>query len=119
MPVHLSYISQENRLDVRFDGNLDVTVAQAVCDICNTIPTDLTSCIIDLTDVERLFDSGVALLQRLHRRLVEIGTTVVILSDHPRIYALFPTITRAPLYPLQKHPLFVFDRPVHAGPSSF
>jgi ABC-type transporter Mla MlaB component len=119
MPLHLSYIAQENRLDIRFDGNLDVTVSQTVCDICRTIPSDLTSCIIDLTDIERLFDSGVALLQKLHRRLVEIGTTVVILSGHPRIRDCFPMITRAPLDPLPERPLFAFGRTTQTDPLSF
>jgi ABC-type transporter Mla MlaB component len=119
MPLHLSYIAQENRLDLRFEGNLDLTVSQTVCDICKTIPTDLTACIIDLTGIERLFDSGVALLQKLYRRLVEIGTTVVILSDHPRIRSHFPTIARASLDASPRHPPFVFGQPTQGGPVPF
>lgn len=111
MPLHLSYIAQEDRLDLRFEGNLDLTVSQTVCDICKTVPTDLRACIIDLTSVERVFDSGLALLQKLYRRLVAIGTTVVILSDHPRIRSHFPKVARAPLDGSPRQPPFVFVQP--------
>ena len=119
MPLQLSYITQENRLDVHFEGNLDLTVSHAICDICKSVPLDLSCCIIDLTDVERVFDSGVALLQRLYRRFVEIGIIVVILTDHPRIRELFPSVTRAPLHPSPERGQFVFGRPVRTGPYSF
>ena len=102
MPLQLCYINQENRLDIRFEGNLDLTVSQPICDICKSVPSDLSCCIIDLTDVQGVFDSGVALLQKLYRRLVEIGIIVVILTDHPRIRTLFPSVTRAPLHPSPK-----------------
>lgn len=98
MSLQLAYISQENRLDMRFEGNLDLTLSRPICDICKSVPTDLRCCIIDLTGVQRVFDSGVALLQRLHRRFSEIGTTVVILSDHPKIRQWFPAVVRAPLH---------------------
>jgi ABC-type transporter Mla MlaB component len=111
MPMQLSYIAQENRLDLRFEGNLDLTVSNGICDLCKSIPLNLNCCIIDVTEVARVFDSGLALLQKLYRRCVEIGTTVVILTDHPRIRALFPAVTRAPLYPA--------PRPRRAGTERF
>jgi hypothetical protein len=118
MPLQLSYIAQENRLDVRFEGNLDLTVSHAVCNICQTVPLDLSCCIIDLTEVHRVFDSGVALLQKLYWRFVEIGTTVVILTDHPRIRASFPSVTRAPLHPAPERHRFDFGRPVGEDPDA-
>lgn len=99
MPVNVSYIPAEDRLDLSFRGNLDVSVSQPVCDICKQIPSGLRSCIIDLSDIERLFDSGVALLQMLYRRLAGLGTTVVILSDRPEIRDWFPAVVRTPAYP--------------------
>ena len=103
MPVQVSYISAEDRLDLSFCGNLDVTLSQHVCDICKQVPISLRSCIIDLSDIERLFDSGVALLQMLYRRLIALGATVVILSDLPEIHQRFPNSTRAPAYPRREH----------------
>jgi len=111
MPLHVSYIAQESRLDLSFHGNLDLTLSQDICDICGTLPAGLRFCIIDLTDIDRLFDSGVALLQSLQRRLAELRTTVVILSDHPEIREWFPTMVRRPLHSLPERPLFVFGRP--------
>ena len=99
MPVNVSYIPAEDRLDLSFHGNLDVSVSQPVCDICKQVPSNLRSCIIDISEIERLFDSGVALLQMLYRRLVGLGTTVVILSDSPEIRDWFPTVARVPAYP--------------------
>ena len=92
MPVHVSYIEEENRLDLSFEGNLDVSVSRDISGICRRVSASLMTCIIDLSDVERLFDSGVALLQMLHRRLSEFGVTVVILSDHPEIRGRIPSI---------------------------
>mgnify|MGYP003573919054 FL=1 len=94
MAIHASYIEEESRLDLTFDGNLDVSVAQDICDICKKVSPNLKSCIIDLSDAERLFDSGVALLQMLYRRLTDLGTTVVILADRPEFLDRIPMVTR-------------------------
>ena len=101
MPVHASYIEEEDRLDLSFDGNLDVSVSQDICDVCRQASPNLKSCIIDLSDVERLFDSGVALLQMLYRRLNALGTIVVILSDSPEFRAKIPIITHRRPYAVE------------------
>ena len=119
MPLHASYIADESRLDLSFDGNLDVSVSQDVCDICRGTSAGLRSCIIDLSNVERLFDSGVALLQMLYRRLSELGTTIVILSDSPEIRERVPVIARTPLSARQARAsrLSVWPRHVEPKPS--
>ena len=94
MPVHTSYIAAEDRLDLVFDGNLDVSVSQEIWDICRHASSDLRTCIIDLSGAERLFDSGVALLQMLYRRLNDLGTIVVILSDRADFREQITVITR-------------------------
>lgn len=85
MSVEISYIPGENRLDLSFEGNLDVSVWQEVCDTCRDAPSEVTSCIVDLTGVERVFDSGVALLGVLYKRLRTLGATVIFLSDDSEI----------------------------------
>ncbi len=100
MPMHVAYIAQEARLDLIFQGNVDITLSQDICEVCRQLRPDLQYCIIDLSHAERLFDSGVALLQLLHCHLVEMGTTVVILSDRPEIRDRIPTITGRPPFPL-------------------
>jgi len=101
MAVHTSYIKEEDRLDLSFDGNLDVSVSQDICDVCKHVSPNLKSCIIDLSDVERLFDSGVALLQMLYRRLNALGTIVVILSDCPEFREQISVITRRRTYSVE------------------
>jgi len=96
MPMHANFISDESRLDLSFSGNLDVSVSQDICAIYNSVPVHLRACIIDLYNIDRLFDSGVALLEMLHRRLVEKDVIVVILSDDSEILERMPDVTHLP-----------------------
>ena len=81
MPAQVSFIPDEDRLDISFEGNLDVTVWQTVCDACTRPTLTLRVCIVDLTGVARVFDSGLAVLGLLFRRMRGLGATVVFLSD--------------------------------------
>ena len=83
MPLCVSFI--ENQVILRFDGNLDVSVSRDIFRICGRVSSGLKSCVIDLSDAARLFDSGLALLQVLHRRLVDNGTKVAVFGDRPEI----------------------------------
>lgn len=114
MPVHIEYIDEENRLDLSFEGNLDVSVSRDISGIYRRVSPELVTCIIDLSAVERLFDSGVGLLQMLYRRLSEFGVTVVILSDRPEIRERIPSIawTSPCAMPTGHMGHFVSSRPV-------
>jgi len=90
MPMQTSYIAEELRLDLSFSGNLDVSVSQDICDICKSLPRDLKCCIVDISGIDRLFDSGVALLKMLYRNLVEKNVLVVVVSDDPKIRERMP-----------------------------
>lgn len=96
MAVHASYVAEEDRLNLSFEGNLDVTVSRDVCDICQRVAAGLKSCIVDLSNVERIFDSGIAMLQMLHQRMSVLGASVVFVSDHPEILKWMPIITGTP-----------------------
>ncbi len=96
MPVRTAYTEEENRLDLSFIGSLDLTISNAVCDICARLPSSLRFCVIDLSDVERVFDSGVALLRMLHRRLREFGATVVIHGDPSEVQRRIPDYSPQP-----------------------
>jgi hypothetical protein len=48
--------------------------------------------------VERVFDSGVALLQMLCRGIRRVGATVVILGDHPEIKRCISLVMANVLY---------------------
>ena len=90
MPIRTAYTEREGRLDLSFIGNLDLTLSQAVCELCARLPATLRCCVIDLSDVERVFDSGVALLHMLHRRLRELGTRVIIHGDAAAVGSRIP-----------------------------
>ena len=82
MGVNISFTPDERRLEISFEGNLDVTVWLEVCNTCARVPPNLKACIVDLTRVGRVFDSGMALLVLLYERLRAIGVMVIFLSDN-------------------------------------
>ncbi|MTW22105.1 hypothetical protein [Allochromatium palmeri] len=92
MPLITSFIPSEDRLDLSFHGNLDLTITDEVCQVFAAIPTNLQTCIMDLTCLDRVFDSGLALLWMLNERLQHIGARVVVLSDRPEIISRIPRI---------------------------
>lgn len=100
MPVQISYIREEDRLDLTFLGNIDITLSQDVCDICRELRPYLRVCIMDLGHADRLFESGVALLQLLYCYLTDAGLFVVILADCPEMRARIAEITQPPGYPV-------------------
>lgn len=92
MPMNTSFIPSEDRLDLSFYGDLDLTISEDVCRVSADIPLSLRTCILDLTHLDRVFDSGIAMLWMLNEQLKRIGTTVVVLSDHPDILRRVPRI---------------------------
>lgn len=92
MTMITSFIASEDRLDLCFYGDLDLTITEEVCQLFAVIPSTLRTCIMDLTGLERVFDSGIAMLWLLNERLKLIGATVVILSDRPEILQRIPRI---------------------------
>jgi len=81
MSVSVNYAPHEALLSLRFEGNLDVSAAMPVCDLCRRVPRDLERCVLDLSRVERVFDSGVALLQMLYTRVAGRGAAISIVGD--------------------------------------
>lgn len=81
MTVSVRYAPHKALLNLRFEGNLDVSATMPVCDLCKRIPRDLDLCVLDLSRVERVFDSGVALVQMLSRRLVDCGARISVVGD--------------------------------------
>jgi ABC-type transporter Mla MlaB component len=69
MPMSTSFIPSEDRLDLSFHGDLDLTMSEEVCRVFASIPVSLRTCIMDLTGLDRVFDSGLALLWMLNERL--------------------------------------------------
>jgi len=85
MPMHASFVAKKLRLDLTISGDLDASISQDIRAICNSVPNGLIACNIELGDIDRVSDSGVALLQLLHRKLVEHEIIVVLHRGSPEI----------------------------------
>ncbi len=107
MPMNVSFVPEQDLLDLSFHGNLDLSVTH---DVCGIVPQfrdrrqdRLRTCIMDLTRVERVFDSGLALLRMLCRDLHGLGATVVLLGDHPEMCRHLSLIQGDHAYPTRGH----------------
>jgi ABC-type transporter Mla MlaB component len=94
MPISEVFIGDEQRLDLTFEGKLDVSISRDILRIRKGLTAEVKTCIMDLTGVDWLFDSGIALLRALCRRLQELGATVVVLGDQRRLRAELPVTVR-------------------------
>lgn len=76
MGLHYAYSPQEARLELALDGDLDLTLTPRLMEAIKFIDARLRSCIIDTSEVQREFDSGIALMSLLIDRLAryEINT---------------------------------------------
>lgn len=103
MPMNVSFVPEEALLDLSFDGNLDLTVTHAVCGVVPQLQSRLKTCIMDLTRVDRVFDSGIALLRMLSRDLHQVGATVVVLGDQPEVRRQLSLIQGDAAYASRRH----------------
>jgi ABC-type transporter Mla MlaB component len=95
MSLSVSVSPDESRLELIFEGNLDVSVAISLCDLCKRMPPRVTTCVVDLTRVERVFDSGEALLRMVLARLADCGAHVVVRADRSRLTGRVAALTAA------------------------
>jgi hypothetical protein len=74
----------ENKLMIlRFDKSLDFSITRDVCSVCDRLAPGVNLCILDLRKVERVFDSGVALISMLCKRLRQLGAEICFRGMHP------------------------------------
>jgi ABC-type transporter Mla MlaB component len=90
MPVSISILPDEQRMSLYFSGNLDISVTSRICEACDKLPFGIKECVLDLTGVERIFDSGLALLRMLCQRLRRVGASISIRGDLSEITRRFP-----------------------------
>jgi anti-anti-sigma regulatory factor len=93
MPVTVAYIPEQDHMEMLFHGNLDLTASPDVCRVCDRAREGLRACIIDLSGVVQVFDSGVALLHLLCQSLRAVGTQVVLRGLHPELIPHLAFIT--------------------------
>jgi ABC-type transporter Mla MlaB component len=69
----LDYEIDDGHLQIRIDGPLDLRCAFALLLIGQTVDKSIVACTLDLTSVDRIFDSGIAALVLVTRALKEKG----------------------------------------------
>ena len=87
VPLNVIYIEEECRLDVRIEGNLDLSLSRDLFGLCERLDAGIRTCVVDLCGVIRLFDSGVALLKVLRKRLADIGAMLIVITDKSEMAA--------------------------------
>jgi hypothetical protein len=65
--------SREGVARLRFPEQVDLSLGYHVWRLCGTLRADYSECLVDLCDTRALFDSGVAMLAVLQRRLAARG----------------------------------------------
>jgi ABC-type transporter Mla MlaB component len=78
----LDYEIEDGHLRIRIDGSLDLRCAFALLLIGQAADKSIDSCTLDLTSVDRIFDSGIAALVLVARALKDKGVEQI------RIYGL-------------------------------
>jgi anti-anti-sigma regulatory factor len=83
MSIEVAYYQEEDRLDLIVEDNLDLTLAREILEACQFIDERLLTCVIDCSGVVRIFDSGLALLMMLLKKLKRFRTRLVLIGEIP------------------------------------
>ncbi len=85
MPISVTVGAPGDRLHIVFTGNLDISASIPVCELCERLPPGMLLCVFDVQQVERVFDSGVALLRMVCEHVCSSGGRVVLRGEQPEI----------------------------------
>lgn len=99
MSVEIGHHTDEERLDLTLEGNLDLTLASGLLRACELVDERIRTCVIDCTRVTRVFDSGLGLMLLLLDRLEAAGVALIMLGEIPGLRinpALFDDMPAAP-----------------------
>ena len=83
MSINVSMNPHSQTMVLRFDNRLDFSLSREICAVCDRITPGIKMCILDTRDVDRVFDSGVALLSMLVKKFRQLGTEIVFRGLHP------------------------------------
>ncbi len=83
MSMNISMYSDNKLMILRFGKRLDFSITLEICSVCERVAPEVRLCILDIREVERVFDSGVALLSMLCKRLRQLGAEVSFRGMHP------------------------------------
>jgi len=83
MSIQVAYYQEEDRLDLIVEENLDLTLTHQILDACQFVDERLLTCVIDCSRVVRIFDSGLALLMLLLKKLNRFRVRLVLIGEIP------------------------------------
>jgi ABC-type transporter Mla MlaB component len=81
MGLNIAFHSEEARLDITIEDNLDLTQTRQILQAQGYIDDQLMTCVIDCTQVGRVFDSGKALMLMLFERLSQFRVKLIIIGE--------------------------------------
>jgi ABC-type transporter Mla MlaB component len=81
MSLDVAHYPEEHRLDVAIEGDLDLTLTSRILEACKFVDAGLVICVIDVTRVSRVFDSGLAILMLLTDLLAQFQVRLVIVGN--------------------------------------
>jgi anti-anti-sigma regulatory factor len=87
MGIEIDHYPDEERIDLTLRGNLDLTLTGEILDVCRLVERQVSTCVIDSTRVERVFDSGIGLLMMLSERLQAADATLILIGEIPGLPA--------------------------------
>ncbi|NCC28337.1 MAG: hypothetical protein EOM22_09385 [Gammaproteobacteria bacterium] len=73
----LDYEIDDGHLHIRIDGSLDLRCAFALLLIGQAVDESIDACTLDLTSVDRIFDSGIAALVLVAKALKDKGVAQI------------------------------------------
>jgi ABC-type transporter Mla MlaB component len=97
MGMSFAYHSDEGRLDITIEENLDLTQTRQILQAQGYIDDQLQTCVIDCTRVGRVFDSGKALMLMLFERLAQFRVRLVMIGDLSGLPDYYPPPTSSML----------------------
>jgi anti-anti-sigma regulatory factor len=87
MSIQVAYYQEEDRLDLIVEENLDLTLTRQILEACQFIDERLLTCVIDCSGVVRIFDSGLALMMLVVKKLKRFRVRLVLIGEIPGLNA--------------------------------
>jgi ABC-type transporter Mla MlaB component len=115
----LDYSISDGTLSIRISGPLDLRCAFPLLRIGQAIDGSISTCVLDLTQVDRLLDSGIAALMLVSEQLARDGVKTIrvrsrqgdwpIASSKGHVQAEMPWLESSPVSPKAKSACAVLD----------
>lgn len=85
MSMTMEVSAERHVARLRFEGRLDISLAPQVWRACASATSVYDVYVVDLTEVDEVFDSGLGLLILLCNRIHAVGGRVQLIAHQPEI----------------------------------